>query len=229
MSLTGRGTPFRMMLLFVPNHGPIVDALEPCPPVPFLIPASSVEEKELHGNALGVIRDSFPAHVGLPHFIPIHTPFTVWGRSWIVQQSTLGLHVGLGLFALSDIVVPDGCHEDDRPALFPFYGPKYGEKAWRILSRQCPTFGRYGLRIKADPRWAFLDGYPLRTSNMAGYINSCRGRIRQGVLPNAEWHEYFRSSHELIAPRYTHYVLTHATRTIRAGEELLVDYDWHRA
>ncbi len=96
------------------------------------------------------------------------------------------------------------------------------------MSRQCPTFGRYALRIDLDPRWSFIDGYPSRTGNVAGYINSCRGSIRQGNLPNAEWVEYVQHTHPLIVERYSYFVLTHAMRTIRAGDEIFVDYEWQR-
>lgn len=198
------------------------------PRPPFLDHSSSSIERPLHGNALEVLKDSHPSLVGLLENCPIRTPFTIWGRPWIVKQSSLGVHAGLGLFALMDIIVPDGCPPDGRPALFPFYGPKYGDSHWQILSRQCPTFGRYGLRITGDRRYSFVDGYPPRTSNPAGYINSCRGHVWQGVLPNAEWHEYYRSCHQFISPRCTHYVLTHALTTIRQGDEILVDYEWRR-
>jgi hypothetical protein len=185
--------------------------------------------RELHGRALEVVRDAYPAHVGFPDDIPHGVAFTVWGRSWVVQESSLGPDAGMGLFACDDIVVPDGCTPEDHPVLFPFHGPKYGDSAWRILSRQCPTFGRYALHIDLDPRWSFIDGYPPRTSNVAGYINSCRGRVRQGTLPNAEWVEYVDHTHPLIPAKYSHFVLTHAIRSIAAGDEILVDYDWRRA
>ena len=92
----------------------------------------------------------------------------------MIRPSTLGPSVGLGLFACEDIIVPEEHLRtpDHRVELFPFYGPKYLAQSWRILSRQCPTFSRYGIVIKGDPRYTQIDGFPPRTGNLAGYINS---------------------------------------------------------
>ncbi|CAM6101687.1 unnamed protein product [Calypogeia fissa] len=161
--------------------------------------------------------------------IPIDVPIEVWGHRWIVQRSSLGPAVGLGLFCLDDIIVDDASVYE-RPQLLPFYGPKYSERSCRILSRQCPTFGRYAIGVNADARYSQMNGYPTRTGNLVGFINSCRGHVRRGIQPNAEWVEYIpgSSQHPRMTPQYTQYVLTHATRTIRAGDEILVDYEWRR-
>jgi hypothetical protein len=198
------------------------------PPCPFL--DTRVIPRELHGRALEVIRDAYPLDVGLPDDeIPIGEEIRVWDRRWIVRPSSLGLHCSLGLFAMEDIVVPDGCLPEERPELFPFHGPTYSHSHWRILSRQCPTFGRYGIKVDLRSEKAFMDGYPPRTGNLAGYINSTRGHVRDGVHPNAEWVEYFPGHHPLIAPTLTQFVITHAIRTIRAGDEILVDYEFRRS
>lgn len=195
------------------------------PPCPFL--DTRIIPRELRGRALEVIRDAHPGRVGLPDdTIPIGEEIMVWDRRWIVRPSSLGPHTGLGLFAMDDILVPDGCIPDDRPELFPFHGPTYSHSHWRILSRQCPTFGRYGIKVDLRQEKAFMDGYPPRTGNLAGYINSTRGLLRGGMLPNAEWVEYFPGHHARMETRVTHFVITHATRTIRAGDEILVDYDF---
>lgn len=184
----------------------------------------------MHGRALEVIKDSYPLVVGLPDDdIPIGIEIRVWDRRWIVRPSTLGPHSGLGLFAMDDIVVPDGCTPEDQPELFPFHGPTYSHSHWRILSRQCATFGRYGIKVDLRPGRAFMDGYPPRTGNLAGYINSTRGHVRDGVRPNAEWVEYYPGHHPRMGGSLTHFVITHAIRTIRVGDEILVDYDFRRS
>ncbi|CAM6082854.1 unnamed protein product [Calypogeia fissa] len=212
-------------------------------PIPPPLPIIGVTPRELQGNALGVIRDAFPHHVGYTwpdgdgafmgyrtYDIPVDVPIEVWGRRWIVQPSSLGPPVGLGLFFLDDIIVDDLASVHERPQLLPFYGQKYSERSWRILSRQCPSFGRYAIAVNADAHYSQMDGYPPRTGNLAGFINSFRGHVRRGFQPNAEWVEYIpgTSQHPRMTPQYTHYVLTHATRTIRVGDEILVDYEWRR-
>lgn len=203
--------------------------------------------RPLRESGFEVLRDSPPLHrVGLPrdwevargvyHF-PIRTPIEAWGRRWELRESTLGPHVGLGLFSLQDIEVPEDCPHDSLPALLPFCGPMYCSRSWNILSRQCPTYGRYGLRIRGRPAAGFrgrrmvydqMDGYPYRTGNLVGFVNSTRRCRRVGVMPNAEWVEFY--DHAAFPPLQncmTHFVVTFATRTIRAGEEIFVDYDWH--
>jgi hypothetical protein len=193
----------------------------------FLHSSYSRVPRPLRGNALHVVKDSYPHLVGFPDQPPIGEPFFAWERPWIIRESTLGAGVGLGLFVLVDVHVDACCPPDDRPELLPFYGPKYSALAWRILSRQCPTYSRYGISLKGDPRFTQMDGYPPRTGNISGYINSTRRLRRQGFYPNAEWVEHVHTQHPRMDVRCTHYIMTHATRTIRAGDEILVDYDWH--
>lgn len=197
---------------------------------PFLDdPALLRTPKELRGRALDVLKDSNPTIYGYPKVedFRVAEPFYVWGRPWVVLPSTMGAHVGLGLFSLSDIIVREGCPPTEYPELFPFYGPRYSAAAWRILTRQCPTFSRYGIAIKGDPRFSQIDGYPGRTGNLAGYINSTTRSRRHGFRPNAEWVEYIGQVHPRLPSRITQFVITHAIISIRAGDEIFVDYDWH--
>lgn len=59
----------------------------------------------LTGKALHLVKDFSSEIFKIPPGIPTNTPVDIWGRSWIVQTSLLGADVGLGLFALEDIVV----------------------------------------------------------------------------------------------------------------------------
>jgi hypothetical protein len=175
--------------------------------------------RDLRGKALLVIRKANPSLFSLRSPVPIGQPFHSWGRFWIVKPSNLVLG-GLGLFAGSDITVPLG----GRVELFPFYGPRYSHSDWLVLSRQCRTFGRYGLRVLHHPGYAFMDGYPPRTGCFAGYINSSRN-LGKTIFPNAEWEEV-EDPHKWIDHRVIHYVMTVAIASIRRGEEVLVDYDF---
>jgi hypothetical protein len=139
--------------------------------------------------------------------------------------------MGLGVFAMEDIVVSDHCPVHLRPDLFPFSGVMYSRYEWGVLSRQCSTFGRYALGLRHDPStYAFLDGYPPRAGGLAGYINSSTGlsrRLGRPMSANAEWVEIV-AGHRLVDPSIQYFVMTCATRTIRAGDEILVDYTWRR-
>jgi hypothetical protein len=106
----------------------------------------------------------------------------------------------------------------------------YSARDWNMLSRQCSSYGRYGISIDLHPTCRFIDGYPPRTGNLAGYINSPSGYWESRYSPNAEWVECTGPCPEL-GPDITHYVMTCATRTIMSGEEIFVAYSprrtWH--
>lgn len=189
--------------------------------------------RELYGRALELVKDFDGRRYSVPAEIPIGEEFVCWGRRWVVRPSTLGKEVGLGVFACEDIEVGEDCLPSERPYLFPYCGPRYSRRDWCTLSRQCSTYGRYGLRIDLHPLYAFIDGYPPRTGNPGGYINAARGVV--GILPNAEWVECARTVQgprrafgDYLHPSISHYVMTCATRTIRAGDEVLVTYDYRR-
>ena len=169
-----------------------------------------------------VRRDFDPRDYLMPRELPFCKEILIWGRTYLIGWSHLGVDVGLGLFAMDTIIVPSSAIED-RPALFPFCGPMYSARDWNLLSRQCSTYGRYGICIDLHPTCRFIDGYPARTGNLAGYINSPSGFWVERTTPNAEWVECTHPCVEL-GPGITHYVMTYATRTIRSGEEILVAY-----
>ena len=176
-----------------------------------------------------VRRDFDPTAYLMPRELVLHQEIVIWGRTYLIGRSRLGVDVGLGVFAMETIHVRSTAIED-RPALFPFCGPMYSARDWNLLSRQCSTYGRYGICIDLHPTCRFIDGYPPRTGNLAGYINSPLGFWEPPRQPNAEWVECTHPCAEL-GPGITHYVMTNATRTIRSGEEIYVAYTprrtWH--
>lgn len=136
--------------------------------------------------------------------------------------------IGLGLFAGEDIIVPNNCSEDDLPELFPFSGPKYTIKDWVCISRQCPTYTYYGMRLDVMRPFSMMDGYPPRTGNIAGYVNSVF-QLQPPIKPNVEWVECVKQpKHPRMAGSIHNYVMTYAIQTIRAGDEILADYDPRR-
>lgn len=190
--------------------------------------------RELRGRAASIVRRDFdPDILGMPRTIPIDEEFQVWGRSYQVRRSSLGPEVGLGVFSLQTITVPLGTPPSDRPVLFPFCGPMYTAYDWGLLSRQCSSYGRYGIAMDLHPTFRFVDGYPQRTGNLAGYINSPSGFRARGRKANVEWVECTAGSSDEHAHRLRqeNYILTCAIRTIQAGEELLASYSprrtWH--
>lgn len=186
--------------------------------------------RELRGRALEVVqRDFDPGEYLMPRELPLYEEIIIWGRTYLIGRSRLGVDIGLGLFAMDTIRVR-GTAIEDRPALFPFCGPMYSARDWNLLSRQCSTYGRYGICIDLHPTCRFIDGYPPRTGNLSGYINSPSGFWVNEVTPNAEWVECTVPCEEL-GPSIPHYVMTYATRTIFSGEEIYVSYTprrtWH--
>ena len=188
------------------------------------------EPRFLHGSALRIIKAWDPSLHGIPTAPVVPgVPIDIWGRRWIVQTSQIFPEMGLGVFACEDIVLPLGCPPEEFPELFPFSGPMYDDSHWRTLSRQCHTFGRYALRVKHNnPHVVFVDGYPPRAGGVAGYINSSKGlsrRLGRPISANAQFIEHI-AGHRLCSPTIQHVPMVVATRSISAGEEILVHYHW---
>ncbi|KAL3682317.1 hypothetical protein R1sor_000339 [Riccia sorocarpa] len=186
----------------------------------------------LRGEAARIYREFDPASLELPPSIPIGEEVSVWGHRWIVRQSTLGRHVGLGLFACEDILFDFAAPEETRSTLFPYAGTIYSHDEWLVLVGAHPTgFRTYLLDVdswrgSSIPReeYRFVDGDPARCPNLAGYINSVIGTRRPQRQPNVMWvliedppASYGRRDLEF-------HVATVPTRPIQAGEELLYDY-----
>ncbi|KAL3676428.1 hypothetical protein R1sor_026376 [Riccia sorocarpa] len=98
----------------------------------------------ISGAAADTYRTCNSTYWGVPASIPTREMVTVWGRRWIVKESTIP-NTGLGVFAVDRIVRVPG-------------GPQ---------------------------KRRFIDGDPVRTGNIAGYIQSSIGASR---VSNAEWH-----------------------------------------
>ena len=184
--------------------------------------------RPLHGTASQLLQPWDASIHGIPREpVPIGVDFTIWGRRWSVRQSMINPDMGLSVFSVDDIIVPHGCARAHLPELFPFSGPMYSDSHWRSLSRQCSSFGRYALRVRHNnPIEQFIDGFPGRVGGLAGYVNSSRG-LGRSYPPNAEWVEHIRG-HRLCHLSVQHVVVTVAIRSIRAGDEILVDYPWRR-
>ncbi|KAL3675657.1 hypothetical protein R1sor_025605 [Riccia sorocarpa] len=158
----------------------------------------------LRGEAARIYREFDPASLEMPPSIPIGEEVSVWGRRWIVRQSTLGRFAGHGLFACEDILFDSIAPEETRPSLFPYAGSVYNHDEWLVLVGAHPTGFRTYL----------LD------------VDSCVSGTRPLREPNVMWvliedplASYGRRDLEF-------HVATVPTRPIQAGDELLCDYPW---
>lgn len=138
--------------------------------------------------------------------IPRLTSFVFWKRDWQVKVSNYRF-MGWGLFAMQSA--------KEGEELLPFVGPQYTAAEYKILSKAEPRMKSYVMRTESD---LYIDG-DVEKGNVAGYINSSVGRSEIG---NVVW-EY----REMPKPWNTEewgYVITIATRDIKAGEELYAQY-----
>ncbi|KAL3692889.1 hypothetical protein R1sor_006540 [Riccia sorocarpa] len=158
----------------------------------------------LRGEAARIYREFVPASLEVPPSIPIGEEVSVWGRRWIVRQSTLGRYAGHGLFACEDILFDSAAPEETRPSLFPYVGSVYNHDEWLVL----------------------LGAHPTGCLNLAGYINSVIGTRHPQRQPNVMWVliEDPLASYGMRDLEF--HVATVPTRPIQAGEELLCDYPW---
>lgn len=191
----------------------------------------------LTGKAIDVYKDFSPSIFSFPPEIPIDEEISVWGRRWIVKDTSLPRCSGKGVFACEDIHVElPLARGEDGPHLFPYIGSVYTGRAWKTLVAQHPSWRVYQLDMDTFPECMkrptharIIDGDPVRCGNIAGYINSVQGGKGKSlnIEPNVEWVQFAGSpSLEYCLKNMDDHIMTVATRTIRAGEELLCDYEW---
>lgn len=188
----------------------------------------------LRGRVAESWREFNPETFCMPPHILINEEQVIWGRRWIVKTTSLGERHGLGVFACEDIVVPDPCPLDGVP-LFPYCGSVYGTSEWNRILSQCPAWkvyqldmDRYAGSTVRHSQIKIVDGDPIRSSNIAGYINSSLG-TRPKRMKNIEWLQFdgppLHPPYPMRANMAGH-IMTSAIRTIRAGEELFTSYGW---
>ena len=118
-----------------------------------------------------------------------------------------------------------------------FCGPIYGWGTWHALVRFIRSMTTYGLCANAASLTErniqhnygsrlYIDGRPYAQGNIAGLINSSRGRNER---TNCTFMEC-ENSHEpcYMSRDVPIYIVVSATRSLQAGEELFVNYGWRR-
>jgi hypothetical protein len=175
--------------------------------------------------------------LGLPLTFSYGEEVEVWGRRWVVKPSTLGERHGYGVFACEDILVDPEIgrsgHGREGPTLFPYGGPIYKRRHWNMILTQHPEWKTYALdmdtfdgNIRRFCEQRVIDGDPIHTGNIAGFINSTVGS-RPKRRQNCEWVFVEGPPPAPYGQSYHHdHCLVVATRTIRAGDELFTHYEW---
>ncbi len=158
--------------------------------------------------------------------------FSFWGRRFIIAPSTIS-GGGRGLFVAQDIHVPS----HSEVTLMSYCGPMYNWSTWHQLVRYTRSMTTYGLcvnaaslfeenRARAFGERIYIDGRPYTQGNIAGLINSSRGRNHYTNCVFVEC----SNSHipEYMTRDVSSYILVAAIRTLRVGEEIFVNYPWRR-
>ena len=118
-----------------------------------------------------------------------------------------------------------------------FCGPIYEWGPCHQLVCYMRSMTTYGLCLNADSfiergithnerERIYVDGRPYNQGNIAWLINSSRGRNERTNCAFVECEIGHDPDHMSIdGPRY---IVVNAVRSLRAGEELLVNYGWRR-
>ncbi|KAL3689846.1 hypothetical protein R1sor_016155 [Riccia sorocarpa] len=91
---------------------------------------------------------------------------------------------------LDSVVVEPNTHYDNYPQLFPYVGAVYKHKEYKLMLRHMPSLIDYILDTSQKvpggaQKRRYIDSDPVRTGNIAGYIQSSLGT---NIGSNAEWH-----------------------------------------
>ncbi|KAL3697094.1 hypothetical protein R1sor_011170 [Riccia sorocarpa] len=89
------------------------------------------------GDAAVTYRTCNSTYWGVPASIPTREVVTVWGRRWIVKESTIP-NTGFGIFAMDRVVVEPNTHYERYPQLFPYVGAVYKHRQYRVMKRFMP-------------------------------------------------------------------------------------------
>jgi hypothetical protein len=140
---------------------------------------------EFTSKCANIIQSWNLAVLGLLDSLPYDEEVVVWGRRWIVKTSTLGERHGYGVYACEDIIVEDSARcRREGPTLFPYGGPIYKRRHWNRILTQHLEWKTFALemdtfagstRRHSDVR--VIDGDPIRSGNIAGFIKSTVGLI----------------------------------------------------
>ena len=158
--------------------------------------------------------------------------FSFWGARYMIAPSSIS-DGGHGLFIAQDLQVPP----NSEVTLMCFCGPIYEWGRWHQLVRYILSMSTYGMWLNAaslsdrgithaQGQRLYVDGRPYTQGNIAGLINSSRGRSARTNCTFVECengHEPGYMSRDV--PRY---ILVNATRSLRAGDELLANYGFRR-
>ena len=140
------------------------------------------------------------------------------GKTYCIYPSSLH---GLGLFSMDGINVSYGTEIE----LMEYVGPCYKYNDWLLLVRYMRSMQTYKVATNYcqllenslnKGATVYIDGSPKDSGNIPGFINSTRlGSTHK--LPNF-----------LFEGRERNRVFVCATKSIAAGEELLIDYGLNR-
>src|SRR5450759_5010072 len=136
---------------------------------------------EFTGKCVSIVKEWDPSLLGLPLGVPFDEEVEIWHRHWIVQTSTLGERHGYGVFACEVIILEDGAGRKG-PTLFPYGGPIYKRRHWNMILQQHHEWKTYALEMdtfdgttRRFSEGRVIDGDPVRSGNIVGYINSTVG------------------------------------------------------
>lgn len=118
-----------------------------------------------------------------------------------------------------------------------FCGRIYRWGPWHQLTRYIQSMSTYGLCLNAaslsdrgithaEGQRLYVDGRPYSQGNIAGLINSSRGMSARTNCTFVECENSHEPGH--MSRDVQRYIVVNAIRSLRAGDELLVNYGWRR-
>ena len=117
----------------------------------------------------------------------------------------------------------------------PYYGPSYYSGEWRRLAKYKPSMSAYGvnlnmytyhLQLESGNKWGhllYIDGYAYTYKNIAGFINSSRGRD-PNIRPNCQFVEVINDRDGDMEREVDRMIMVEPIMDLTTGDELLIDY-----
>jgi hypothetical protein len=116
--------------------------------------------------------------------------------------------------------------------LMPFFGPLYSCSNYLNIVKYKHRISMYSMCMNGYPSRNFnrknllhIDGRPRTHGNIVGFINSCTASL---FSTNCSFEEHSNDKEFFMKRKASIFFVVHAIHSLSLGEELLINYNFHR-
>jgi hypothetical protein len=161
------------------------------------------------------------------HVLDVGTGFSFCGNNYMISKSKTYV-ANIGLFILSHVSVPPR----QSVALKPYCGPLYSQSDYLNIVKYKHKISMYNMCMNGydyrnfnKKNLLYIDGHPQTHGNIAGFINSCKSSL---FSAHFFFEEHSNDKEFFMKRKAFRFVVVHAIHSLSLGNELLINYNFHR-